>query len=69
MPKLLDERRSLFVIAAVVPIIVVFLVGITFWTSFVQGSPGAGVPEYSLSNYIAVYSDPFTYSALLNTLG
>ena len=62
------ERMALFATAALVPIVVAFLVAITFWTSVMRGVPGLGV-TYTLSHYLAIYGDPFTYSALFNTLG
>jgi iron(III) transport system permease protein len=62
------ERLVLFSLAALLPALIVFLLGITFWISFVEGIPGSEI-AYTLAHYVAVYQDPFTYNALLNTLG
>jgi iron(III) transport system permease protein len=63
-----NERTALFIIAGIIPALVVFLVIITFWTSVIEGIPGAGT-AYTFKHYLAVYADPFTYTALLNTGG
>lgn len=62
------ERPALFFVAALVPAVIVFLLGITFWISVVEGIPGKEI-AYTFAYYVAVYQDPFTYTALLNTLG
>ena len=62
------ERFAIFLVAALVPGVILFLLGITFWISFVEGIPGKEV-AYTVAHYAAVYQDPFTYTALLNTLG
>jgi iron(III) transport system permease protein len=63
-----SERAVLFAIAGVVPLLVAFLVAITFWTSLTKDVPGLGV-TYTLNHYFSIYGDPFTYRALFNTLG
>ena len=63
-----SERTGLFIMAGIIPLLVLFLVLITFWTSIIEGIPGAGT-SYTFNHYIAVYADPFTYTALLNTGG
>jgi iron(III) transport system permease protein len=62
------ERFTIFALAALVPAVILFLLGITFWVSFVDGIPGKEI-NYTVAHYAAVYQDPFTYTALLNTLG
>ena len=63
-----SERTTLFIVASIIPALVVFLVVITFWTSVIEGIPGAGT-SYTFKHYLAVYADPFTYTALFNTAG
>src|SRR3954465_11655361 len=38
----------------------------TVWMSFLVGAPGRGA--YTLQNYVAVFTDPFGYRVLLNTV-
>ena len=63
-----SERTTLFIVAGIIPALVVCLVAITFWTSVIEGIPGAG-SSYTFKHYLAVYADPFTYTALSNTAG
>jgi iron(III) transport system permease protein len=63
-----NERVVLFAVAAFIPVIVIFLVAIIFWTSLIKGVPGLGF-KYTFDHYVAIYADPFTYRALFNTLG
>lgn len=60
------ERNLLFIVAGIIPTLVIFLTLVMFWVSFVKGIPKAGA-EYTLDHYLAVYTDPFTYTALINT--
>ncbi len=58
-------RTGLFVLAGIVPALVVFFVAVTFWSSLVEqaGTNSA----FTLKHYAAVYTDAFTYTALINT--
>lgn len=60
------ERNLLFIVAGIIPTVVIFLTLVMFWVSFVKGVPKADA-AYTLDNYLAIYADPFTYTALLNT--
>ena len=59
------ERTVLFILAGLVPVLVVFFVVMTFWSSLVEQVGTSST--FTLEHYTAVYADPFTYSALLNT--
>lgn len=61
------ERALLFIVAGLVPGIIIFLLVVNFWTSLINGTPGTGT-NYTVEHYVAVYADPFTYTALTNTL-
>ncbi|MGE0743650.1 MAG: ABC transporter permease [Rhodospirillales bacterium] len=65
--RLPRERFLMFAAAAVVPAVVVGLVAIVLWSSFVDSLP-SGQVVYTLGHYVAVYADAFTYRALANTL-
>lgn len=60
------ERKLLFIVASIIPTLVIFLTLVMLWVSFVKGVPKAGA-EYTLDHYLAIYADPFTYTALINT--
>jgi iron(III) transport system permease protein len=60
------QRKFLFGTSALIPLVVVFLMIVTFWVSFTDGHPSRST-VYSLRNYIAIYTDPFTITALSNT--
>jgi iron(III) transport system permease protein len=60
------ERTALFAAAAIVPAIVLGLVAIIFWSSFVDSLP-SGKVVYTLDHYVSVYADGFTYRSLGNT--
>ena len=61
------ERGLLFVSASVIPAVVILLTIVMFWISFIDGIPGKNA-QFTVSNYVEIYSDPFTYRALLNTI-
>ncbi len=61
------DRLLIFVAASLPPAVVLVLLAVTFWTSLVTGTPRLGA-ALTLQNYAAVYGDPFTYGALLNTV-
>jgi iron(III) transport system permease protein len=63
------NRRTVFVLASAPLVLVVVLLAVIVWVSLL-GNPGAGFQGgLSLRHYVALYSDPFIYTALLNTLG
>jgi iron(III) transport system permease protein len=54
---------------AAIPMAVIFvLVLAMFWISLQQGAFGTASAVYTLSNYSAVFSDPFVYRVATNTL-
>ncbi|MGH7088177.1 MAG: ABC transporter permease, partial [Stellaceae bacterium] len=63
------NRRVPFMLAALPLVAILALVAVTLWISLLA-NPGAGLGGgLTLDHYIALYSDPFVYTALLNTLG
>jgi iron(III) transport system permease protein len=63
------NRWALFLVAALPLTAVLALVGVTLWVS-VLADPGAGLGGgLAITHYVALYSDAFVYTALLNTLG
>jgi iron(III) transport system permease protein len=63
----LNERAPLFLAAALVPLVVVFLLAIIFWASLTDREQGTRA-TLTLAHYQAIYADPFTYTAIVNTL-
>ena len=54
---------------ALIPMAVIFiLVVVMFWISLQKGAFGTPSDAYTLSNYGAVFSDPFVYRVVTNTL-
>ena len=54
---------------ALIPMAVIFvLVMVMFWISLQKGAFGTPSAAYTLSNYGAVFSDPFVYRVVTNTL-
>ena len=43
------------------------LLATIFWLSFIEGAPGDPDIGYTLDNYVAIFSDPFTYRVIWNT--
>ncbi|HEX2228540.1 MAG TPA: ABC transporter permease subunit, partial [Candidatus Binatia bacterium] len=54
---------------ALIPIAVIFvLVMVMFWISLQKGAFGTPSATFTLSNYVEVFSDPFVYRVVANTL-
>ena len=54
---------------ALIPIAVIFvLVVVMFWISLQKGAFGTPSATFTLSNYVEVFSDPFVYRVVANTL-
>jgi iron(III) transport system permease protein len=47
--------------------VIITLLGVVIWLSFVKGSPGDPTLAYTVSHYRAMFLDPFTYRVLANT--
>ena len=60
-------RFVLFVPACLTGATIVLLLVVVLWMSFRTGLPGDANP-LSLENYQKVFTDPFSYKVLLNTL-
>jgi iron(III) transport system permease protein len=61
-------RVILAVVIAISAIILVEL-AVVLWIGVLKDTPGVSAIQYSASHYTSVFSDPFTYKVLLNTLG
>ena len=55
-------------LAALASLIVVVLLAIVLWLSVLDGMPGDPTAEYTLRFYEEIFTDPFTYTVLYNTL-
>src|SRR5574341_2502507 len=54
---------------AMIPMAVIFtLVIVMFWISLQKGAFGTASASYTLGNYHDVFSDPFVYRVVANTL-
>jgi iron(III) transport system permease protein len=54
---------------AMIPMAVIFaLVVVMFWISLQKGAFGTPSASYTLANYVEVFSDPFIYRVVTNTL-
>ncbi len=49
--------------------LIVLLLVCALWLSFVEGRPGDPNVSHSLANYVEVFSSPFTWTVLGNTIG
>jgi iron(III) transport system permease protein len=56
-------------VASFASLVVVTLLGIVIWLSFVKGSPGDPNLLYTLEHYRSMFLDPFAYRIIANTLG
>jgi len=64
-----DPARTGLIAAVVVACAAIaVLLATIFWLSFVEGAPGDADLGYTLSNYTAIFSDPFTYRVIWNTI-
>ncbi|MFM9969298.1 MAG: ABC transporter permease [Burkholderiales bacterium] len=68
-PRLDAWGWFMFVVVAVISVIIVVLPLIVFGLSLREAGPTQAESAYSLTHYIAVFSDSFAYRVLLNTLG
>ena len=50
-------------------VLIVALLAVVLWLSLTDGSPGDPRLIYTLRNFAEVFSDPRTFSVLLDTLG
>ena len=64
-----SHTSSALLSVALIPMAVIFiLVVVMFWISLQKGAFGTPSATYTLSNYGAVFSDPFVYRVVANTL-
>jgi iron(III) transport system permease protein len=64
-----SHTSSALLSVALIPMAVIFvLVVVMFWISLQKGAFGTPSATYTLSNYGAVFSDPFVYRVAANTL-
>ncbi|HEY7558743.1 MAG TPA: iron ABC transporter permease [Candidatus Binatia bacterium] len=64
-----SHTSSALLSVALIPMAVIFiLVVVMFWISLQQGAFGTPSATYTLSNYGAVFSDPFVYRVAANTI-
>jgi iron(III) transport system permease protein len=73
LPGFFSARRShtsaALVSVALIPIIIIFvLVLVMFWISLQKGAFGTPSATFTLNNYVEVFSDPFVYRVVANTL-
>ena len=61
------QRTALFGIASIVPLLVILLVGVIIWISLTFNDSGpTGI--ISLRNFLVAFRDPFTVTAISNTV-
>lgn len=64
-----DVGSSVMLGMALPPVIlIVVLLVVVLWLSFLSGQPGTGNNTYTVAHYIAIFGDSFTYQVLANTL-
>jgi iron(III) transport system permease protein len=64
-----SHTSSTLLSVAMIPMAVIFaLVIVMFWISLQKGAFGTPSASYTLGNYVEVFSDPFIYRVVTNTL-
>lgn len=61
--------QPLWLLIAPVVLVVVGLLVVVLWLSFLEGVPGTSTAHATLQNYALLYTDPSVIGVLLNTLG
>jgi iron(III) transport system permease protein len=61
-------RSALIVIVILTCAAIAILLATVIWLSFVEGAPGDPKLAYTLRNYVVIFSDPFTFRVLGNTV-
>lgn len=60
---------AMFATVVVVSVVILAHLGIVFWLSVTDGSPGISSLTYTWNNFLEVFGDRRTFSVLLNTFG
>ena len=58
-----------FSLASILSVLVLALLATTLWLAFRTGDPNDPDAAYALTNFVEVFSDPFTWRVLGNTIG